>query len=237
MAAEWRALGHSPGARQALDRLAAAEPDVAAAGATDLGSLVAILHRARGPAERDRAAALVRAMLRSLDLHPLVPRALLQALVPGLVTVARRLSWGAGGDWEDGGAFFADVLTTAWEVVTGWAGQDRPYAVLDILSAVRCRARRQILGQRDGRRRHVADVDPDLLAAAWTPGDTDLDVLARAIEDLAGHGVDRSDAAFLYANRVLGLSVAELAALTGRSRRHVVRRRDRAAEDFLQQLA
>ncbi len=78
----------------------------------------------------------------------MIPRALLQALVPGLLSVAKRLSWGRGGDWESGGPFFSDLVTTAWEVIADWAGQDRPYAALDLLSAIRCRSRRQLVAHR-----------------------------------------------------------------------------------------
>ena len=108
------------------------------------------LRHPKDAADRARAARVIQAMLRSQGVHPLVPRAVLQAILPGLVSVARRLSWGAGGDWNGGGAFFVDLLTTAWEVVVEWAGDDRDYAVLDLLSAIRCRLRRQRLSQRAG---------------------------------------------------------------------------------------
>ena len=68
------------------------------------------------------------------------------ALVPGLIIVARKLQWGKGGDWRDGSEFFGDVLATTWLVLQEWSGQDRPYAVLDLLSAIRCRLRRQLFG-------------------------------------------------------------------------------------------
>jgi hypothetical protein len=170
-------------------------------------------------------------MLRHEHVHPLVPRAIVQALLPGLVGVARRLSWGSGGEWRDGGAFLADAVTTAWEVVVEWSGHDRPYAVLDILSAVRCRMRRQLLRHRsraewplrDGRDGGERD---ELIGGG---SGTDLDELAHAIDDEWGRGLDPQDAAVLYAHRVLGYSIAELAQLTGRSRRYLSDRRDRAA--------
>ncbi len=148
---EWTALRRQPESRRALGRLSDVEPLVAGLGCRDLGDLVAALRHDAGTLDRPQAAAVVRAMLRSEGAHPLIGRALLQALLPGLLTVARRLSWGLGGDWEDGGAFFADLVATTWEVLVGWSGSDRPYAVLDILSAVRCRVRRQILARRNAR--------------------------------------------------------------------------------------
>lgn len=237
--AEWAVVARSPGSRAALAGLAGADPAIASLGVGDLGELVDLLpdgaRRARRPARARRldgrsSAAVVAAMLRHQDVHPLVPRAIVQALLPGLVGVARRLSWGSGGEWRDGGAFLADAVTTAWEVVVEWTGHDRPYAVLDLLSAVRCRMRRQLLRHRacaewplrDGRSGEDAE-------EAGGGASTDLDELAHAIDEEWGRGLDPEDAAILYAHRVLGYTIAELAELTGRSRRYLSDRRDRAA--------
>ncbi len=231
LAAEWEVTSRQPSSRRALQALASAEPEVAALGADDLGGLVAALRRARSSHARAEAAGVLRAMLRSQAVDPLVPRAILQAIIPGLVTVARRLGWGAGGDWQDGGAFFADLTATAWEVIVSWSGQDRPYAVLDLLSAVRCRLRRQVVGHRSASRRVQVGLDghENRLRAAGT-GETGLELLARAIEDLTGRGLAPADAAVLYGHRVLGLSTTELADLSGRTRRQLDRRRHRALQ-------
>jgi hypothetical protein len=234
MDADWRVRSRSPDSRIALARLAAAEDVVAALEAGDLGDVVTALRLSQRAADRERAARVLQAMVRSQQVHPLVPRAILQAITPGLVAVARRLSWGSGGDWDGAGAFLADAVATAWEVIVEWSGQDRDYAVLDVLSAVRCRLRRQLLRQRAARERAVLGIDPDTFARApWSGGTTDLDDLARAIEGLSGQGVDPLDAALLYGSHVLGLTVTELARMSGRSRRHVVGRRDRAARELL----
>jgi len=227
---DWQVRSRSPDSRIALSRLAAAEEVVASLGARDLGDVVAALQPTGRSADRDRAAHVLQAMVRSQDVHPLVARAILQAIVPGLISAARRLSWGSGGDWEDAGAFLADALTTAWEVIVEWSGQDRDYAVLDLLSAIRCRLRRQMLRQRSDRRRVVLGLDLDTAAPArQSSGSTDLEELARAIDGITGHGLDPFDAALLYANRVLGLTMSELAHTSGTSRRQVSERRDRAA--------
>src|SRR5271165_77280 len=233
MTADWVSTSRSRPSRQALTLLAEAEPEVAALGVDDLGGLVDA-RRVAGPAgDRERAARVFRAMLRSQGVHPLVARATLQALLPGLVTVARRLSWGSGGDWDDGGAFFSDLIATTWEVIVSWSGQDRPYAVLDLLSAVRCRLRRQLVAQRSARTKVSLGLDPDEVDSVGTPGGvTALDDLARAIEDLAGRGLDRADAAVLYGHRVLGLSMAELARISGQTRRHLDGRRQRAEQEL-----
>jgi len=229
---EWSAIGRSNDSKAALELLAVAEPVVAATKAVDLFELVGLLRGAIGSSDGAWAPAVIQAMLRAQALHPLIPRAILQALLPGLITVARRLSWGSGGDWIDGGAFFTDLVTTTWEVTTEWAGEDRPYAVLDLLSAVRCRMRRQILGRRSIR--EVAS-GPDLdhrLRTTASSDLSDLELLARSIEDLRGTQLDPADAAVLYGNRVLGLSMTELARMTGRSRRFLADRRRRAEEQI-----
>ena len=217
MAAEWRVRSRSPDSRIAAARLAAAEDVVASLQAADLGDVVAALRLPVATADRERAPRVLQAMLRSQRVHPLIPRAILQAIMPGLVSTARRLSWGSGGDWEGAGAFLADAVATAWEVIVEWSGQDRDYAVLDLLSAIRCRLRRQVVRQRTAREQLVLGLDLDTsVRAPRSSGSTDLDELARAIDGLADQGVDPLDAAFLYGNRVLGLTVTELARMSGR---------------------
>jgi len=229
LGADWAAVCRSAESGHALALLAAREEAVAALGVSDLGGLVDGLRRPEGATQRDDAGRVVQAMIRSQAAHPLMPRAILQAVLPGLVAVARRLSWGSGGDWTSGGAFFVDVVTTAWEVIVDWAGDDRPYAVLDLLSAVRCRLRRQLLSQRAGRDRVVLGMDLEsLVASPWRNGSTDLDELARTIDAMAGNELDRVDAAVLYGNGVLGMTITELSDLSGVSRRHLGGCRKRA---------
>lgn len=229
MTAEWTVTSRSSEAREALRRLARAEHEVAAADAEDLAGLVASLHSARGIAGREHAARVLAAMLRSQQVHPLVARAILQAIMPGLVSVARRLQWGAGGEWEDGGAFFADLVATAWEVILAWSGADRNYAVLDLLSAIRCRARRQLLSHRSRQERFAGlAAGIETVESASSTG-SDLDDLARAIDIMTGRGMDQRDAAVLYSNKVLGFSLGELSEATGLSRRRLDSCRRRAA--------
>jgi len=229
---DWRAISRGSESIRALELLAAKEPEVAATHALDLEELVGLLRGTIGDPSATWAPRVLQAMLRAQSVHPLISRAILQALVPGLVTVARRLSWGSGGDWIDGGTFFSDLITTAWEVITEWRGEDRPYALLDLLSAVRCRMRRQILSRRSAREIAVGPELERRLGVRASGGISDLEVLARTIEDLAGNQLDPTDAAVLYGNRVLGLSMTELARMTGRSRRFLADRRRRAEEQF-----
>jgi hypothetical protein len=240
LAWDWESLRRSQASRDALRALAHAEPEVARIGAADLGDLVEALigssraaqRTERGRRERDLAGALFRAALRSGHVHPLVSRALVQALVPGLVGVARRLTWGKGGEWESQGAFFVDTITTAWEVVEEWGGQDRPYAVLDVLSAVRCRLRRRVRRHQNLRLSERLAAEDERLPEGATLSGSDAEELARAI-DRERPGLDAGDAAVLYAHRVLGYSLSEISARSGHSRRFLAARRDRAARALI----
>jgi hypothetical protein len=240
LAEDWESLRRSPASRDAWSALSRVEPDMADVCARDLGDLVDTLidrapdawGSARGPDERARAAALFRAMLRSARVHPLVSRALVQALTPGIVGIGRRLAWGQGGEWDSPRAFTLDAIATAWEVVDDWSGQDRAYAVLDVLSAVRCRLRRRIARHRAlHRTERLASFDEHLCEHAADSG-SDVEELARAIERERPQ-LDDSDAMVLYAHRVLGYSISELAAASGHSRRLLAARRDRAVAALL----
>jgi hypothetical protein len=229
---DWMAIGKGKDSREALTQLANQEPIVSSTNAVDLQELVELLRGTIGDPAGTWASRVFQAMLRAQSVHPLIPRAILQALLPGLIAVARRLSWGSGGDWTDGGAFFSDLIAMTWEVITAWSGQDRPYALLDLLSAIRCRMRRQILNPQAGRELALG---PDIDRVLQTKGSlelSDLELLARTIQDLAGNELDATDAAILYGHRVLGLSMTELSKLTGRSRRFLSDRRRRAEELF-----
>jgi hypothetical protein len=239
MAAEWRSIGRSGPAVRSLRDMAGRDPGLALlvlgpAAGQDAGpalcptpyDLVEHMRRASGRAQREEAARLVRIMLREAGTDPFISRMLVQALLPGLVTVAGKLRWGRGGEWQDGAEFFGELLSTTWLVLQEWSGQDRPYAVLDLLSAIRCRLRRQLFRSKDldGR---SAPLSPDRSDAGSSRAETDLEELARLLVELRREGMRADEVQVLYAHHVLGYSMAELAALTGRDRRALYARRDR----------
>jgi DNA-directed RNA polymerase specialized sigma24 family protein len=241
MAAEWKSIGRSPTGVRSLQDVARHDPGLSllvlgagpGAGPPSCPTpcdLIEHLRRARGRSEREEAARLVRVLLREADADPFVCRMLVQALVPGLVTVAGKLRWGRGGEWQDGEEFFGELLATTWLVLQEWSGQDRPYAVLDLLSAIRCRVRRQLFRSKDldGR---SAPLRPDLADAESISGssrwETDLEELARLLIEEHREGMRPDEVQVLYAHHVLGYSIAELSALTGRDRRALYARRDR----------
>jgi hypothetical protein len=183
---------------------------------------------AKGRQSREEAARLIRVLLRESEADPFLCRMLVQALIPGLVTVAGKLQWGRGGEWQDGEEFFGELLSTTWLVLQEWAGQDRAYAVLDLLSAIRCRLRRQLFRSKDVGGRSVP-LGPEFgeKGAASSRKETDLEELARMLIDLQHEGMRPDEVQVLYAHHVLGYSMAELATLTGRDRRALYARRDR----------
>jgi hypothetical protein len=111
-------------------------------------------------------------------------------------------------------------------VLQEWSGQDRPYAVLDLLSAIRCRLRRQLFRAKD-QGQLSATLDTEHAATRESRWETDLEELARLLMDLRREGMRRDEVEILYAQHVLGFSIAELAAITGRDRRVLYARRDR----------
>ena len=188
--------------------------------------LIDHMRQATGSRAREEAAALIRTMLREAPGDALIVRFLIQALLPGLLTVAKRLRWGQGGDWDDGSEFFSETLSMTWMVLFEWSGQDRPYAVLDLLSAIRCRMRRQLFQAKDQQQLQV-QMTPGVSEPRAAPSETDLEFLARTLIDLRQEGMRAEDVEVLYAHHVLGFSIAELAKVTGRDRRSLYAGRDR----------
>jgi DNA-directed RNA polymerase specialized sigma24 family protein len=235
LAAEWQTLGRNGCARRALESVARRDPelDLLVNGSSTRPpacptpfDLVEHMRRPSGRARREEAARLFRVLLREARADPFICRMLIQAMVPGLVTVARRLRWGQGGDWQDGSEFFGEVLSTTWLVLTEWSGQDRPYAVLDLLSAIRCRLRRQLLRAKEVGARTVS-MDPEEFAPPSQRSETYLEELTRLLIDRHRGGVHSDEVQVLYAHHVLGYSIAELSSVIGRDRRALYARRDR----------
>jgi DNA-directed RNA polymerase specialized sigma24 family protein len=235
MTAEWRAIGRTGAAIDALATVAPRDPelrrlvlgtDVEAPTCASPYDLVEYLRQASGRRQREAAAQVIRVLLREADCDPLIARTLVQALLPGLISVATKLQWGRGGDWSNGDEFFSELLSTAWLTIAEWTGQDRPYAVLDLLSAIRCRLRRQLLRAKDLRQR-TGPLTHSVMASLDVRPETDLEELSRLLIDLRLEGMREDEVQILYAHEVLGYTIAELAEVTGRDRRALYARRDR----------
>jgi hypothetical protein len=210
---EWQALGAAPASRTACHRLAGREPVVNRLGVDDLAELVAALSPSSSRLSRNEAATVVTAMLRSADVDELIPRAIVQALIPGVLALYRRIEI-ADGPWSDLDAFYADAISCLWEQITTWSGTWRPYAAGDLISGTRTRLRTLQATERRHRSRRVDTPDAlDLLPARGDRSGEEL--LATALADATGQGLTVADAAVLYATSVLGLSLAELSELGG----------------------
>jgi hypothetical protein len=188
------------------------------------------LRRASGRIEREEAARLIRVLLRESASDPFLGRMLVQALLPGLIGVAGKLRWGQGGEWRDTDEFFGELLETAWLVLQEWAGQDRPYAVLDLLSAIRCRMRRQLFRAKDRGSRAVPFAETG--ESSWGCVETDLEELTRVLIERHRGGMRPEEVQVLYANSVLGYSISELATMTGRDRRVLYAHRHRGRRNL-----
>jgi len=225
---EWQAIGTTPQSSTACHRLAECESVVARLKVDNLAELVAALSLSSGRLSRNEAAELITAMLRSADVDALVPRAIIEALIPGILALPRSLDL-ADGPWCDFDAFYGDAISALWELTTRWSGTHRPYAAGDLLSAVRTRLRTLQATERRHRCRQTSTPDPlDTLPASI--GRTGEELLAAAIVDATGHGLTIADAAVLYATRVLGMSLAEVADIAGVPAGHLRWRRRNAID-------
>src|SRR5665213_349099 len=192
---EWQALGTAPPSRSACHRLAESEPVVARLEVGDLAELISVLSLSSDRLSRHEAAAVVTAMLRSADVDALIPRAIVQALIPGVLGLSRRIDI-TGGPWCDPDAFYADAISALWEITTSWAGANRPYAAGDLLSAVRTRMRTLQASEHRHRSRQTGTPDALDSLSAWS-GRTGEELLAAALADATYNCLNVADAAIL----------------------------------------
>jgi hypothetical protein len=146
---EWLHVGHTPRARSAMATLAERHQDLDLGGLNDLYDVVALLEARGGRTVLERAE-IVRALLEEAG-DPQIHRALLQTLIPGIVSVCRQLRFGDG-IVDDASETMGVALGLASELLHDWAGQSRQYAAPDILSALRGRLRRWLLKEKSARR-------------------------------------------------------------------------------------
>jgi hypothetical protein len=220
---EWRRVGRTADSRAALERLRCQSPREIPAHVSDLAGIVAVLEPNGGLDRLHRARILAALLLGSSD--PLLRRCLLQTLLPGIVSVARKLRFGEG-IADSPRTFLADAVVEAIELLEDWAGQSRAYAGPDLLGALRCRLRRKMLADKARRSELHATREPT------SPGsDADADDLMRRLAAAAAAGV--TDVDLVYARCVLGHTAAELATAIGVSNGTLHRRLVAAAQPFV----
>jgi hypothetical protein len=166
MRLDWRRTGRTPRAVEAQRRFASRHPELACGGVESLSDLINILEP-RGGRTVDERCAIVRALLEDAR-DPMLHRALLQTLLPGIVSVCRQLRFGRGIVATPSDAL-DDAIATASELITDWAGQSRPYAAPDLLSALRGRLRRSLLKEKEAQLRLTCGSDHDVPVDTASP--------------------------------------------------------------------
>jgi hypothetical protein len=197
---EWHRFGRTGHAKTAFERFRAAHPEVTLDGLHDLGDVVAALEPRGGRSVLERAA-IVRALLEEAH-DPLLHRTLLQTLIPGIVSVCRQLRFGDGIVREPSETV-AMAMGLANELISDWAGQSRPYAGPDLLSALRGRLRRWLLKEKAALTSLRLYTDADQPALEASPLET-------RINSYRGSQYDRM-ARLTYARVFEGRSLKELA--------------------------
>ncbi|HTT59395.1 MAG TPA: hypothetical protein VMF33_05055 [Acidimicrobiales bacterium] len=161
MRTEWRWIGRRPSAEAALRRLDERHPELRLGDEHDLCDLVDLLESRGGRSVLERAH-IVRALLEEAT-DPDIHRALLQTLLPGVVSVSRQLRFGEG-VVDEPCEMVSVAISLLSELLVDWAGQSRTYAAPDLLSALRGRLRRWMLKEKEARRA-VSAYEPIELAA------------------------------------------------------------------------
>ena len=169
--------------------------------ADNLGTLLKRLEPRGGLTVEERS--LVIQILLQEASNPDVHRALLQTLLPGLVSTCRQLNFGRG-ITQCPSDVVNEAITMLSEILQEWAGQSRQYAAPDILSALRGRLRRWLLREKDRARRNGGDIP---LATAKAESSHLLTRLAKLID----HPEHRDLAEAVYARVFQGVPLGELA--------------------------
>jgi hypothetical protein len=222
--AEWAAVGAGSAARAAFERWAMVEP--ALAGMASPAEAVRSC-RAATPAA---AAAILGALLRHAG-EPLAARAVLQAVVPALRTLAARR---AGGSrqltrqaWEAGDDFEADVVEVALRRIAALAGTSPTWPAQAICESTWITLRSALV--RSSRWGTPASLDDDVADVVASPARSGAEALTLAVVDaVRAQRLAVDDARVIYATRVLGHTPAELASAQGRNARALRAQRVRA---------
>jgi hypothetical protein len=198
---DWRRVGRSSSARESCARLAARYPELELDAQIDLYDVVLLLETKGGRTVLERAR-IVRALLVEAT-DPDVHRALLQTLLPGVVSVCRQLRFGDG-IIDEPSETLSMAVSLLSELLVDWAGQSRQYAAPDLLSALRGRLRRWLLKEKEALRAISRFDQVDEPAHEASP-------LLTRLESLRGGEYDRL-VRLTYARVFEGRSIRELAA-------------------------
>jgi hypothetical protein len=196
---DWSVTGRLPTSHRALDRLRRAHPHLDLGTSEHLGDVLTLLETRSRLSAVAKAQILEALLIEATDAT--LRRALLQTLLPGVVGACRQLRFGDG-IIDDPSEVLGVAVALLSELLVEWAGQSRPYAGPDLLSALRGRLRRWLLKEKAAR--WVVSVSlPDQPAA---PNDR----LLTRLEQLRGGPHERL-ATLTYARVFEGASLESLA--------------------------
>jgi hypothetical protein len=198
---DWDYRSRTPDSRRARDLLDARHPELDLGSIPDMAGVLALLESRGGRSVLEKARLLQALLLESAD--EFLRRALLQTLLPGVVSTCRQLRFGDG-IIDDPSETLGVAIALCAELLVDWAGESRPYAGPDILSALRGRLRRWLLKEKEALR---ATTVPD----TYDPIGPEPSLLLTRLEQLRGGPHDRL-ARLTYARVFEGETIAALAA-------------------------
>lgn len=224
---EWRRLSQDRGAARRLRPVCAA-----AGGAPSLGDVERFV-RAASPADADRV--LLSLVSLALEGHALAARVLLQLLLPGTRSLARR--WWALGDADERAAA---AVTAVYHRIRHYPLARRPGRVaanilMDAASELRRSVPRLVSVPSDDPTRHAERAGGRSPASAWTDTPRHPAVeLTEVLRDAVADGiVQRDDAELIARSRIAGHRVADIAHHRGLRPRTLWDRRQRAEETLV----
>ncbi len=211
--ADWRRVATGSTGRAALRRWSSEEPVLE--GAFSSHDVLAMCRQGG-----DEGGPALTALLRLAGADDFAQQTVLQVILPGLVSLSRRVRWAADDDarrWANGDELEQEVAATGYERIRALAGTTQPWAARTLLDTT-WRRLRSIL---DDEGRHRARFQPLWPSAEIeSPADrSPAEHVAQLVIDAVGDGrLDQSGAQLFYARRVLGDSLNSLVPVSGLSR-------------------
>jgi hypothetical protein len=170
----------------------------------------------------DERQAALGALLRLAAQDEFAARTVLQAMLPGLVAMGRRLSYmvaSGSGRWADHDELEQEIVATAYERVRALAGTSQAWPARTLLDQTRGRLRALYENERRRQARSVAMTPEYAESIADTAEHSAAEELAHMVVDAVQNGtLAPGPAGLLYTCGVLGREVRSVAAAECRSR-------------------
>jgi len=197
---EWSIIGHDRESRT-IWRDVQQRNQLDFIDAEDFGALLRRLEPRGGLSVEERSFVIQVLLIEAAN--PTVHRALLQTLLPGLVSTCRQLQFGRGIIARPSDVVNEAIVMLS-DILREWAGQSRTYAAPDILSALRGRLRRWLLREKELMRQHAGEIS-DQMAAPESSS------LLTRLELLRAHPESKELAELIYARVFQNVPIGELA--------------------------